>query len=40
MDVDEGLEWIREHKEIRDVLVIGGDPFILSDPKIDYIIRK
>ncbi len=40
MDVDEGLEWIREHKEIRDVLVTGGDPFILSDEKIEYIIRK
>ncbi len=40
MDVDEGLEWIREHKEIRDVLVTGGDPFVLSDEKIDYIIQK
>jgi len=40
MDVDEGLEWIREHKEIRDVLVTGGDPFVLSDEKIDYIIKK
>ena len=37
MDVEEGLEWIREHKEIRDVLVTGGDPFVLSDEKIDYI---
>ena len=40
MDVDEGIEWIREHVEIRDVLVTGGDPFILSDDKIEYIIRK
>lgn len=40
MDVDEGIEWIREHKEIRDVLITGGDPFILSDDKIEYIIRK
>ncbi|NNK95456.1 MAG: KamA family radical SAM protein [Desulfobacterales bacterium] len=40
MDVDEGLVWIRQHKEIRDVLVTGGDPFVLSDEKIDYIIRK
>ena len=40
MDVDEGLEWIREHKEIRDVLITGGDPFILSDDKIEYLIRK
>lgn len=39
-DVDEGLEWIREHDEIRDVLITGGDPFILSDDRIEYIIRK
>ena len=40
MDVDEGIKWIREHEEIRDVLITGGDPFILSDDKIEYIIRK
>ena len=40
MDVDEGLEWIREHQEIRDVLVTGGDPFILSDDRVEYIISK
>jgi lysine 2,3-aminomutase len=39
-DVDEGLEWIREHPEIRDVLITGGDPFILSDDKIEYLVRK
>ncbi|MGD9211698.1 MAG: KamA family radical SAM protein, partial [Desulfobacteraceae bacterium] len=40
MDVEEGLTWIRDHKEIRDVLITGGDPLILSDDKIEYIIRK
>ena len=40
MDLEEGLAWIREHQEIRDVLVTGGDPFILSDDKIEYLIRK
>jgi len=40
MDVEEGLIWIRAHDEIRDVLVTGGDPFILSDDKIEYLIRK
>jgi len=39
-DVEEGLRWILEHEEIRDVLVTGGDPFILSDDKLEYIIRK
>lgn len=40
LDVDEGLQWISEHGEIRDVLITGGDPFILSDDKIEYVIRK
>ncbi|UCE82623.1 MAG: KamA family radical SAM protein [Deltaproteobacteria bacterium] len=40
MDVEEGLAWIRDHEEIRDVLITGGDPFILSDEKVEYLIRK
>jgi len=39
-DLEEGIAWIREHEEIRDVLITGGDPFILSDQKIEYLIRK
>ncbi len=39
-DVDEGLDWIRDHPEVRDVLVTGGDPFILSDDKLDRIITE
>jgi len=39
-DVEEGLEWIKEHEEIRDILITGGDPFILSDDKIEYLVRK
>jgi lysine 2,3-aminomutase len=39
-DVDEGIKWIKEHEEVRDVLVTGGDPFLLSDDKIEYIITE
>jgi lysine 2,3-aminomutase len=39
-DVDEGLKWISEHTEIRDILITGGDPFILADDKIEYVISK
>ncbi|MCK5683317.1 KamA family radical SAM protein [bacterium] len=39
-DVNEGLEWIKQHPEIRDVLVTGGDPFILPDDQIEYLVRK
>jgi len=39
-NVDEGLDWIADHSEVRDVLITGGDPFLLSDEKIEYLIRK
>lgn len=39
-DVDEGLQWIAEHPEIRDVLITGGDPLLLSDDKLAYLIAK
>lgn len=40
LDVEEGLTWIAEHPEIRDVLVTGGDPLLLSDQKLAYLIGK
>ncbi len=39
-DVEEGLAWIREHEEIRDVLVTGGDPLLLSDEKLEYLVAR
>jgi lysine 2,3-aminomutase len=39
-EVDEGLQWIAEHEEIRDVLITGGDPFLLSDDQLEYLITK
>ena len=38
-DLEEGIEWIREHTEVRDVLITGGDPFLLADEKLEYLIR-
>ncbi|MEC9487435.1 MAG: KamA family radical SAM protein [Prosthecochloris sp.] len=40
MDVDEGLAWIAEHPEIRDVLITGGDPLLLSDDKLASLISR
>lgn len=39
-DIEEGLQWIRDHGEIRDVLVTGGDPFVLSDDKLAWLVEK
>ena len=34
-----GLKYIESHPEIRDVLISGGDPFMLSDDEIEYILH-
>ena len=39
-NVDEGLNWIAAHPEVRDVLITGGDPFLLSDEQLEYLLRK
>jgi len=39
-DVDEGLAWIAKHPEIRDVLITGGDPLLLPDDKLEYLVTK
>ena len=35
-----GIEYIRNHPEIRDVLLSGGDPFLLSDDYLDWILSE
>jgi len=39
-DVDRGIEYIKSRPEIRDVLLSGGDPFILPTLHLERIIRK
>ena len=39
-DIDCATAYIREHSELRDVLISGGDPFLLDDDKIEYILRS
>jgi len=37
--IEEGLDYIRQHTEIRDVIISGGDPLLLSDRKIEAILK-
>ena len=37
-DIRNGIEYIRKHEEIRDVLISGGDPFTLVDHALDRIL--
>ncbi len=38
--IEDGIRYIREHQEIRDVIISGGDPFLLSDRKLEYILSQ
>ncbi|MBN1309447.1 MAG: KamA family radical SAM protein [Chitinispirillaceae bacterium] len=35
-----GLAYIRSHSEIRDVLISGGDPFMLSDDQLQWLVAN
>ena len=39
-EFDQAIAYIREHKEIRDVLISGGDPLTLSDDFLESIIKR
>lgn len=38
--IDSAIEYIRNHPEINDVLLSGGDAFLASDQRIEYILKK
>jgi lysine 2,3-aminomutase len=37
--IEDGLDYIRAHAEIRDVVISGGDPFMLSDRRLEAIVK-
>ncbi len=39
-NVDRAIDYIREHKEVRDVVLSGGDPLTLGDERLDEILSK
>jgi lysine 2,3-aminomutase len=38
--IDKQIEYIRNTPEVRDVLLSGGDALLISDEKLEYIIKK
>ncbi len=38
--VDKAIEWFANHPTIKEVLITGGDPLILRDKMIEYIVEK
>ncbi|MBQ4425302.1 MAG: lysine 2,3-aminomutase [Lachnospiraceae bacterium] len=38
--IDGCIEYIRNHPEVRDVLISGGDPLVMSDDRLEYVISR
>ncbi len=38
--LEKGIEYIRNTPVVRDVLLSGGDPFLLSDEKLDWLLSE
>jgi len=39
-EIDRMLDYIKEHEEVRDVLISGGEPLSLGNEKLRYILSK
>jgi lysine 2,3-aminomutase len=39
-EFDRQIEYVRQHPEVRDVLLSGGDPLLLSDEKLGYLLQR
>jgi len=39
-EIDSAIRYIQETPEVRDVLLSGGDPLLLGDEILDYILKK
>lgn len=37
---DRGIQYVREHPEVRDVLISGGDPLTMADAALEYILSR
>lgn len=37
---DEQIDYVRRHPEVRDVLLSGGDPLLLSDEKLEHLLSQ
>ena len=39
-EFDRQIQYIRDHLEVRDVLLSGGDPLLFSDEKLEYLLSR
>ena len=38
--IDKCIDYVRSHPEVRDVLISGGDPLVMNDERLEYIISR
>jgi lysine 2,3-aminomutase len=38
--IDRCIDYVREHPEVRDVLISGGDPLVMSDDRLEHVISE
>ena len=38
--IDKCIEYVREHEEVRDVLISGGDPLVMQNDRLEYVISR
>lgn len=38
--IEQGIDYIRKTPQVRDVLLSGGDPFLLSDERLDWMLTE
>jgi len=39
-EIEKGIEYIKKHKEIRDVIISGGDPLMMPTMRVETILAK
>jgi lysine 2,3-aminomutase len=39
-EFDAAIRYIREHREVRDVLLSGGDPLLFSDERLEHVLSR
>lgn len=39
-DLDDAFNYIRDHKELRDIIISGGDPLTMSNDNLEYILQN
>jgi lysine 2,3-aminomutase len=37
-ELEKGIQYVREHPEVRDVLISGGDPFLFSESRLEALL--